>query len=110
MGVHMTESFGLAVLFTLKEGTGEAFDRLVAETVSGIRDAEPGTLVYACHRVQGEPDQRLFYELYRDMGAFEEHERRPHTRRFLAEREKYVAHIEVHRLTPFDGKGYGDEW
>jgi len=31
-----------------------------------------------------QPLQRIFYELYRDRAAFDEHESEPHTRRFLA--------------------------
>jgi hypothetical protein len=38
----------------------------VAETASGIRHSEPGTLVYVPHRIDGEPRQRIFYGLYSD--------------------------------------------
>ena len=63
--------FGLSVRFTCKdEASAQAYDRLVAETVEGIRVHEPGTLVYAVHRVEGQPLQRIFYELYRDKEAF----------------------------------------
>ena len=59
--------FGLCVRFTCKDqASAEAYDRLVAETVEGIKASEPGTLVYACHLVEGQPLQRIFYELYRD--------------------------------------------
>ncbi|MGY4961645.1 putative quinol monooxygenase [Streptomyces sp. 900105245] len=97
-------SFGLFVRFTLRAGAGEAFDSLVRETADGIRAHEPGTLVYACSEVEGAPDQRTFFELYADYAAFEEHERQPHTRRFLSERDKYVEKTEVDRLQPYAGK------
>lgn len=71
------------------------FDALVAETLAGIRASEPGTLIYVNHVVDGEPDQRIVYELYRDREAFDEHERQPHTRKFLAGREALVDHVEV---------------
>ena len=59
--------FGLCVRFTCKdEASAEAYDRLVAETVEAIKANEPGTLVYATHLVEGQPLQRIFYELYRD--------------------------------------------
>ena len=59
--------FGLCVRFTCKDETSaDAYDRLVAETVEAIKTGEPGTLVYASHLVDGQPLQRIFYELYRD--------------------------------------------
>lgn len=83
--------FGLFVRFDLKPGAEESFDALVRETLSRIASDEPGTLIYACHEVDGAPSSRAFYELYRDPAAFEEHERQEHVRRFLREREQYLA-------------------
>jgi quinol monooxygenase YgiN len=98
--------FGLLVRFTCKdEASAEAYDRLVAETIGAITAGEPGTLVYASHLVDGQPLQRIFYELYRDKAAFGAHEAAPHTRRYLAEREKYLASTEVDWLTLQAGKG-----
>jgi quinol monooxygenase YgiN len=98
--------FGLSVRFTCRDADSAArFDRLVAETVPEIRDHEPGTIVYAVHTVEGQPLQRIFYELYRDRAAFDAHEEQPHTRRFLAEREQYLAGREVDRLSLLMGKG-----
>jgi quinol monooxygenase YgiN len=100
--------FGLCVRFTCKDqASAEAYDRLVAETVEGIKASEPGTLVYACHLVEGQPLQRIFYELYRDRQAFEAHEAAPHTRRYLDQRDQYLARTEVDRLTLQTGKGTG---
>ena len=97
---------GLSVRFTCKDqASAEAYDRLAAETVEGIRAHEPGTLVYAVHTVDGQPLQRIFYELYRDQAAFEAHEAAAHTRRYLAERGQYLASTEVDRLTLQAGKG-----
>ena len=97
-------NFGLFVRFTLRDGAGDEFDALMRETTAGIRAHEPGTLVYACHEVAGAPNERIFFELYADHDAFEEHERQPHTRHFLAERSKYVEKTEVDRLQPYAGK------
>lgn len=100
--------FGLCVRFTCKdEVSAQEYDRLVAETVEQIKAHEPGTLVYAAHRVDGQPLQRIFYELYKDKAAFETHEAAPHTRRYLAERERYLAGTEVDRLILQTGKGTG---
>src|SRR5579863_6582439 len=77
--------FGLCVRFTCKDETSaEFYDRLVAETIEAIKADEPGTLVYASHLVDGQPLQRIFYELYRDEDAFHAHEAAPHTRRYRA--------------------------
>jgi quinol monooxygenase YgiN len=98
--------FGLCVRFTCKdEASAEAYDRLVAETIEGIKANEPGTLVYASHLVDGQPLQRIFYELYQDQAAFEAHEAAPHTRRYLDQRGQYLASTEVDRLTLQTGKG-----
>lgn len=98
--------FALVVRFDLKdEDAAASFDRLAAETLLGIEAQEPGTLVYATHRVEGEPLARVFYEFYRDRAAFEEHERQPHTLRFLAEREQYLSDVRVEFLEPVGAKG-----
>jgi quinol monooxygenase YgiN len=98
--------FGLSVRFTCRDAESVAgFDRLVAETVPEIRKHEPGTLVYAVHTVEGKPLERIFYELYRDRAAFDAHEEQPHTRRFLAGREQFLASADVDFLTLQTGKG-----
>jgi quinol monooxygenase YgiN len=98
--------FGLCVRFTCKDGAAaEAYDRLVAKTIEAIKANEPGTLVYASHLVEGQPLQRIFYELYRDKAAFDAHEASLHTRRYLDERDQYLASTEVDWLTLQAGKG-----
>ena len=98
--------FGLYVRFTCKDqASAEAYDRLVAETVEGVRAHEPGTLIYAVHTVAGQPLQRVFYELYRDRAAFDAHEAWPHTRRFHDQREQYLTYTEIDWLTLQAGKG-----
>lgn len=97
---------GLCVRFTCKDdASAEAYDRLVAETIEAIKTNEPGTLVYASHLVEGQPLQRIFYELYRDKAAFDAHEAASHTRRYLNERGQYLASTEVDWLTLQIGKG-----
>lgn len=88
-------------------GVETAFDRLVASTIDQIRKHEPGTLVYASHSSK-RPDERIFYELYRDEDAFRRHEEQPHTRRFLAEREQLVGSFEVDFLALTDAAGLPD--
>ncbi|MEU2174142.1 antibiotic biosynthesis monooxygenase [Nocardia sp. NPDC019219] len=98
--------FALVVKFDLQDAEKAAeFDKLMAETVEAITELEPGTLVYATHAVENEPLSRVFYEVYRDRDAFEEHERQPHTRHFLSQREKYIASFRVEFLSPAEAKG-----
>jgi quinol monooxygenase YgiN len=96
--------FALVVRFTVLPGSEEAFDSLTAATTSAIRASEPGTLVYACHRVDQAPQQRIFYELYRDRAAFDAHENQPHVRHFLQAREALLEDVAVDFLTLADGK------
>jgi quinol monooxygenase YgiN len=94
------------VRFTCKdEASATAFDTLVGETIEAIRRHEPGTIVYASHRVDGQPLQRIFYELYQDRDAFDAHEQTEHTRRFLAARDELLASVEVDWLDLLSGKG-----
>lgn len=96
--------FALVVRFTVRPGAEADFDDLIAQTTAQIRAHEPGTLVYACHRVDGQPRQRIFYELYRDRAAFDAHEHQEHVRHFLAAREKLLESTVVDWLTLADGK------
>jgi len=105
--IDMTGAFGLVVRFIVTAGHESAFDELAAETVREIATNEPGTLVYACHRVEGAPRQRTFYELYRDRTAFEVHESQPHVRRFLTERTPLLDDVVVERLDLTAAAGIG---
>ncbi|WP_343069438.1 putative quinol monooxygenase [Streptomyces olivoverticillatus] len=91
--------------FILRDAAATAaFDELVSQTLDGIRKHEPGTLLYVSHGVPGEPEQRVFYEMYRDRAAFEVHERQPHIRHFLVEREKFVTAADVTFLERIEGQ------
>ncbi|MFI6452169.1 putative quinol monooxygenase [Streptosporangium amethystogenes] len=91
--------FGMLTVFTLLDGTGERFDRLAEETVEAVRRSEPDTLIYACHSVKSAPLQRIVYEIYRDEVAYSDHQRRPHTERFVTERQPMVLATNVIELT-----------
>ncbi len=66
---------GLFVRFDVRdESSARLFDDLTEAVVERIRTEEPGTLVYATHRVDGEPLARIFYEVYADGAAFQAHE------------------------------------
>lgn len=98
--------FALVVRFDLRdEDAARGFDDLVAETGALIREREPATLIYAVHGVKEAPLSRVFYELYESRAAFDLHEQQEHTRRFLAERERYLAGLRVEFLEAPTGKG-----
>ncbi len=104
----MSEGFGLVVRFTLRDQeAATAFDDLCVDTLEGIKAQEPGTLTYVTHIPVDEPLVRVFYELYADRAAFEAHEEQPHTKRFLAEREQYLAGVDVTFLNAVAGKVAG---
>lgn len=103
------DPYGLIVIFTLREGGARPFDVIAERTVEAIRAEEPGTLVFACHTVANAPQQRIFYQLYRDRAAYEEHERQPYVRRFAIERDQYVLATNVVRLKLNALMGVDDE-
>ena len=96
--------FALVVRFTVRPGCEADFDQLVAETAADIRAREPGTLVYACHTVDGAPRERIFYELYASRAAFDGHEHQEHTRRFLTQRQPLLESTHVDFLSLTGGK------
>ncbi len=98
--------FALVVRFHVRdEEAVKGFDNLVDETAAKIRDGEPGTLIYAIHKVKDAPLSRIFYELYESREAFDAHELQEHTKRFLDEREQYLTGTRVEFLDPPIGKG-----
>jgi quinol monooxygenase YgiN len=96
--------FALVVRFTVRPEAEVSFDDLTARTTHLIRDREPGTLVYATHRVPDSPRVRVFYELYRNRAAFDTHEEQTYVRAFLAEREAMLEATEVTFMDLMDGK------
>ncbi|GII59110.1 hypothetical protein Pth03_74990 [Planotetraspora thailandica] len=64
-------------------------------------------MIYTCHEVEGAPNERIFYELYRDRAAFEEHEEQDHVRHFLTARESLLQDVSVDFLALIDGKQNG---
>jgi quinol monooxygenase YgiN len=90
--------FALVVRFTLEPGRAEEFDAMMRDTVAGITAHEPNTLAYAVHEPEGEPDVRVFYELYTSEAALAEHESQPTTRAFLDRVGEFATSVDVQRL------------
>jgi quinol monooxygenase YgiN len=100
----LSGGYGLVVRFNVRAGHEDAFDALTEETVAAIRMSEPGTLVYLIHRDASSPSVRVFYELYRNVEAFEAHEGMSHVQRFLIERADHLdGKPEVWRVSPTGG-------
>ncbi|MFF0630079.1 putative quinol monooxygenase [Streptomyces sp. NPDC004296] len=76
----------------------------VRQAAEAVLEHEAGTLVYACSEVEAAPDQRLFFELYADRAAFDQHGRQPHVRHFLSESKNNAERTEIDRLRPYAGK------
>lgn len=98
-GPQAAGQYGRITIYTLREGHAAAFDRLAAEVTQAVREREPGTLVYTCHTVDNAPAQRIFYQLFRDAAAVEEHTRQPHVQRFAGEARAHVTGTNVIELT-----------
>ncbi|MGJ7441302.1 putative quinol monooxygenase [Aquipuribacter sp. MA13-6] len=83
---------GIVVRFDVhdQDAAGE-FDRLTAVAVAAIREREPGTLVYATHRVQDDELARVFYEVYADQAALQAHEDGAHVQAFHAAKDPLLA-------------------
>lgn len=98
---------GIVVRFDVVDGDAAAeFDRLTASVLEGIREREPGTVVYSTHRVQGEELARVFYEIYADEAALQAHEDAAHVRAFHAAKEPLLAGPpRVEHVVPGPSKG-----
>jgi quinol monooxygenase YgiN len=94
----------LVVRFEVKPEMVAEFDLMMSRTLDGIREQEGGTLLYFTARVADDPCSRVFVEVYADDDAFAAHERYPHTRRFLQDREPMIDSYRVEFLDPIDGK------
>jgi quinol monooxygenase YgiN len=90
--------FGLIAIYTLAEGKAEDFDALAERVVEEVRSSEPDALVYAVHSVPNAPMQRIFYEVYRDQTAYEEHKRQSYIKRFDDDRAPFVLATNVIEL------------
>jgi quinol monooxygenase YgiN len=94
--------FTLLVRFDLPDPAAAlTFDNLVAQAVPLILEREPGTLTYEPHSVAGEPLARVFYEVYADAEAHQEHERQQHTIAFLTALRRLVTSIRVEQLLSY---------
>jgi quinol monooxygenase YgiN len=97
-GKPTAKPYGRILIFTLLDDRVADFDRLAEQTAEEVMTSEPDTLVYVIHLVPNAPMQRIFYEIYRDRAAFEQHESQPYMQRFVADRRSLVLATNVIEL------------
>ena len=90
--------YGLIAIYTLLEDRVADFDRIADQAAEEVRTHEPDTLVYVIHTVPKAPMQRIFYEIYRDRGAYDRHEQQAYIKRFVTARRPYVLATNVIEL------------
>jgi quinol monooxygenase YgiN len=101
---HTVSPVAVVVRFRVRAGRDAEFDDLVARTAADVRSHEPDTLVYAWHRVEDEPRDRVFYGLWGDRSALLAHAGQPHMRHFQDAREPLVESTHAEYLALADGK------
>ncbi len=87
---QVSDMYAVVARFEVKPEGVQEFDALAAWRISEAAANEPGLIAYAFHQVDGQPLARVFYEIYRDRDAFEEHRMTPQTAEFLARHAQYV--------------------
>ena len=70
-------AFVVTAKWTAKEGSADAVEAAIAELVEPAR-AEPGNLMYQCHRDPENPNVFFFYEQFESEEAYQAHLDSPH--------------------------------
>lgn len=68
--------------FSIVPGKEAQAEAAIAKLVDAVRETEPGTLVYAWHRLGKDPSRILVFEVYADDAAIEAHRGTPHQAEF----------------------------
>ena len=63
--------------WTAQQGSADAVEAAVSQVVAPAR-AEPGSLLYQCHRDPEDPNVFFFYEQYESPEAYQAHLDSPH--------------------------------
>jgi quinol monooxygenase YgiN len=95
--------FRLVARFTVHPGAEADFDELVRRATRLTLQNEQRVVTYICYQVEGQPQERIFYEEYENRTAFVEHQAQDHTRQFQANRDSLLESTEVFYLTPMSG-------
>jgi quinol monooxygenase YgiN len=68
-------------------GKGDELASLLAEQARVVREAEPGCIDYIACRSVSDPEDFLFYEVYRDEAGLEAHKAAPHLAAYRKKRQ-----------------------
>lgn len=85
------------------EKEAEAIETL-KELCAAVEANEPGVLVYLCHRSVKNPDELVFFEVYKDQDALKAHGKTPHMAKMQTAFLKFFRPpLEVSRLDRIGG-------
>ena len=76
----------VTVIFRMRIKDGKESEAVEALTkmAAAVEANEPGTAAYACHRMVDDPSQVVFFEVYADDAALQNHTQTPHMGEFRA--------------------------
>lgn len=79
--------------------------RFLAEARDVIRDSrqESGVITYQLHQSEKDPQQFVFYELFRNAGALEFHKNSSHVKSFLARTKPITLQFTLQSFKPVGG-------
>jgi quinol monooxygenase YgiN len=84
----MADVLSIVAKIRAAKGKGDALAALLQEQAAVVKKNEPGCLVYRPHRSTKDPDVFVFYEQYKDDGAFDAHRKSPVLAEYRARRER----------------------
>lgn len=77
---------------------------MLKEMCAAVEANEPGVLVYLCHRSVKNPDELVFFEVYKDQDALKAHAKSPHMAKMQTAFLKFFRPpLEVTRLDRIGG-------
>ena len=94
--------------FKVKAGKETEAADCINEMVAAVEAHEPGTLAYRCHESQRDPLERVFYEVYADEAAKDNHMETPHFERlcgFIGDVFDAEYGVQIEDLRPVAGFG-----
>jgi quinol monooxygenase YgiN len=62
----------------VKEGKEDEAHARLTKMCEAVQANEPGALAYVCNRLQDDPREIVFFEVYADDAAFKAHSETPH--------------------------------
>lgn len=95
------DSVRVLAFFRARRGKGKELEQILLALVGPTR-SEPGNISYVLHRMEGNPDQLMFDEIWADKKALDLHTQKPYLKslptkidRLLAEPVRIESYYEV---------------